>query len=415
MKSVAVQARLWALLVCQCVLVAGLALSYPFFALYLHRMRGLPMGWVGAALSLMLASTALGQVLAGELSDIIGCKRVMEASVASRSMMVALMAWAMARQAPIAALVCLHVLAGFCGSFYDSAVRAWIASALPPRERLLGYGRLRVAINLGWALGPALGGVMAEHSYPLLFAASGVACLVCLGLVHWTVSDIPRLRPESHFSWGELWSVSADARFTRFCGYGLLISMVMAQLTVALAVHSVRYVGLTEAQVGLLFTLNGAVVVLTQTSISRGLRRVRLSAMLALGSLFYAAGYGWAGFAPSFALMAVAVTVVTLGEVTVSPALQTLAANLAPEKLKGRYMGFQGLGIQLGAACGPLVGGLGLQLLSPRWSPGPWLIIAALGVLAALGFKRFGKELREDEDGLPPAGLHSEGMMEVLT
>ncbi|MCX5796627.1 MAG: MFS transporter [Elusimicrobia bacterium] len=413
--SAPVRARLWALLVCQCVLVAGLALSYPFFALYLHRVRGLPMGWVGAALSLMLAGTAVGQVLAGELSDIMGSKRVMEASVASRAAMVALMSWAMAREAPVGALIALHVLAGFCGSFYDSAVRCWIASALPPHERLLGYGKLRVAINLGWALGPACGGVMAEHSYPLLFAASGVACLACLGLVHWTVTSMPRLRPESRFSWRELWSVAADRRFLRLCGYGLLIAAVMAQLTVGLAVHSVRYVGLSEAQVGLLFTLNGALVVLTQTPISRSLRAVRLSAMLTAGCLLYAAGYCWAGFATGFALMAAAMTVVTLGEVTVSPALQTLAANLAPEKLKGRYLGFQGLALQSGAACGPLLGGLGLQVLSPRWSPAPWLIIAALAALAAFGFKRFGKELRPDEDGLHEAGLHSEGLMEVLT
>jgi MFS family permease len=329
--------------------------------------------------------------------------------------MVALMSWAMARSSPVAALVGLHVLGGFCGSFYDSAVRCWIASACPPGERLLGYGKLRVAINLGWALGPALGGVMAEHSYPMLFAASGVACLLCLGLVHWTVTSMPQLRPESRFSWHDLWSVAADRRFLRFCGYGLLIAAVMAQLTVALAVHSVRYVGLSEAQVGLLFTLNGAIVVLIQTPISQSLRHVRLTAMLAVGCLFYAAGYCWAGFAPSFALMAVAIAVVTLGEVTVSPGLQTLAANLAPDKLKGRYLGFQGLAIQLGSACGPLLGGLGLQVLSPRWSPAPWLIIAALGVLAALGFHSFGKELRPDEDGLPPVGLHSEGMMEVLT
>lgn len=256
---------------------------------------------------------------------------------------------------------------------------------------------------------------MAEHSYPLLFAASGVACVVCLVLVHLTVTDIPQLRPESRFAWRELWSVIEDRRFLGFCGYGVLIAMVMAQLTVGLAVHSVRYVGLSEAQVGLLFTLNGAIVVLTQTPISSRLRNVRLTAMLSVGCLFYAAGYCGAGFASSFALMAVAMTVVTLGEVTVSPGIQTLAANLAPEKFKGRYLGFQGLAMQLGAACGPLVGGLGLQLLSPRWSPAPWLIVASLGILAAAGFRRFGKALRPDEDGLHEAGLHSEGLVEVMT
>ena len=135
-----IRARLWPLLVSQCVLVTGLSLSYPFFALYLHRVRGLPMGLVGAALSAMLAATTVGQALGGELSDILGSKGVMEASVGARAMMVALMAWIMAREAPVGALIVLHVLAGFCGSFYDSAVRCWIAAASCARDRLVSYG-----------------------------------------------------------------------------------------------------------------------------------------------------------------------------------------------------------------------------------------------------------------------------------
>ena len=282
-------------------------------------------------------------------------------------MIAALMAWAMARSSSVALLIVLRVLGGFCASFFDSGVRCWIASACPRRERLLGYGRLRVAVNVGWALGPALGGLMAERSYALLFAVSAVACLACLGLLRWIVAEMPRLRPESRFSWRELASVTADRRFLGFCGHVVLIAAVMMQLTVALAVHSARYAHLTEAQVGLLFTINGVIVVLTQTPVTRGLSRARLTSVLAVGCLLYAAGYGWTGFATNFALMAAAVAVVTLGEITVSPSLQTLAANLAPDRLKGRYLGFLGLALALGSACGPLLGGLGLQFLSPRW------------------------------------------------
>jgi len=139
-----------------------------------------------------------------------------------------------------------------------------------------------------------------------------------------------------------------------------------------------------------------------------------LAAGLALGSLLYAAGYGWAGFAANFALLAAAVTVVSLGEATVSPVLHTLAANLAPEKMRGRYLGFQGLALQLGAACGPLLGGLGLQLLSPRWSPAPWLLLAGLGVLAAFGFHSFAGELQPEEDGLYKAAVLDQDALEVL-
>ncbi|MBI5240253.1 MAG: MFS transporter [Elusimicrobia bacterium] len=395
----------WPLLVSQCVLVSGLALSFPFFALYLHGVRGLPMSLVGAALCATLTITALTQVVGGELSDLLGSKPVMQAAVGAYALMAALMAWAMAREAPVWLLIAIHILAGFCGSFFNSAVRCWVAASCPVRERLVSYGRLRVAINLGWAVGPALGGVMAQKSYALLFAVASAACLACLALVHWTVANPPRLRAGSRFSWRETFSAASDRRFLRFCVLGFLISVVIAQLVVSLSVHSVRYVGLTEAQVGRLFTLNGILVVLAQSFISARLKGLSLCSGLAAGCLFYAAGYGWAGFAWSFPLMALAVAVVTLGELVVSPGLQALAANLAPEKYQGRYVGFHGLALQLGGACGPLFGGFALQALSPRWSPAPWLAVAALGVLAALGFHRFKRELRPGEDGLHEPAL----------
>lgn len=141
------------------------------------------------------------------------------------------------------------------------------------------------------------------------------------------------------------------------------------------------------------------VVVLTQTPVSERARRMRLTSSLAAGCLLYSAGYGWVGFAEGFASLAAAVVLVTLGEVMVSPALQTMAANLAPEEMRGRYLGFQSLALQLGAAFGPLLGGLGLQVLSPRWSAAPWLAVAAVGAAAAFGFRSFGLRLGPAEDG----------------
>ncbi len=55
-------------------MVAGLALSFPFFALYLHEARGLAMSRVGAILAGTLALSALAHAAGGELSDLRGAK-----------------------------------------------------------------------------------------------------------------------------------------------------------------------------------------------------------------------------------------------------------------------------------------------------------------------------------------------------
>src|SRR6185295_4728259 len=97
---------------------------------------------------------------------------------------------------------------------------------------------------------------------------------------------------------------------------------------------------LTESKVGLLFSINGTIVVASQYFVSRYLSRCRITTALGGGSLVYALGYGSMGFAGAFAAMAGSMGIISLGEVAVSPGLQALAANMAPEDLKGRYLGF---------------------------------------------------------------------------
>ncbi len=393
------------LLLCQGVLVAGLALSFPFMTLYLHQRRGLPMGMTGLAVSLSVVATAVGQGLGGELSDLWGCKRVMSASLAGRVVLMILMALAIALAWPVFVIVTLLVCAGFFGSFYDPAVRAWIAGEHPAAGRVRAYGQLRVATNAAWAVGPAVGGLMAGVSYALMFGVTSALCLVCLGLLVWVVPDAPASRTGEGFAWGSVASVSKDRRFLEFCGLSVLAATVMAHLVAPLSVHATAHGGLTEPQVGLLFALNGILVVLLQRAATRAISARALTSAAVLGCLLYALGWSWMGFARGWALLAGAMTVVTLGEIVVSPSLQALAANLAPDQVRGRYIGFHGLMTQLGMALGPLLGGISAEQLGGRWVPAPWLAVGALAAFTGWGFSRLGRHLRPAEQGLHPLGV----------
>ncbi len=390
-----------ALLLCQAVLVGGLTLSFPFMTLYLHQERGLPMGFVGLVISASLLATAVGQGVGGELSDSWGCKRVMAAGVAGRGVFTALMAWAIAADWPLPALALAHLCAAFMGNLYDPAVKSWVAQEHPASDRVRAYGLLRMAANAAWAVGPALGGFMAGFSYAMMFGVTAAVCGVALALLLWAVPPSPAASErEGGFDLVALASVARDPRYLRFCLLTVALGLMMAQLVAPLSVHATEHGGLTEVQLGALFAVNGGLVVLLQRPATSAVLGRRLTAAAVAGCAFYAAGWPFIGFASGWWALAAGMAVVTLGEVTLSPTMNALAANLAPERNRGRYLGFHGLSYQLGHAAGPLLGGLGIEHLSGRWTPAPWVAAGAMAGACGIGFHMLGKGLGPDEQGL---------------
>ncbi|MBI5247514.1 MAG: MFS transporter [Elusimicrobia bacterium] len=389
-----------ALLLCHGVLVAGLALSFPFLTLYFHHQRAMPMGLVGLAVSGAVAAAAVGQAIGGELADVFGCKRVMAIALASRVLFTALLAAAVALDWAVPAIVALHVAGAASGNLYGPAVRAWIAHEHPAGGRAHAYGFLRVAQNAGWAIGPAVGGFMAGYSYALMFAATSAMSLLGLILLLGVVPAAPPVRSGEGFAWSGTLAAARDGRFLELSFLGLIITCVMSQLVAPMSVHATAHGGLSETQVGFLFGINGVIVVLLQRSATRLSSRWPLSRAAAAGCLFYLVGWSWVAFARGWWPMALGMAVVTLGEIVISPSLEALAANLAPGRLKGRSLGFQGLMQALGQALGPLLGGLGFEHFAGRWTPAPWLAAGALAGAAGWGFRRLGRRLEREEEGM---------------
>jgi predicted MFS family arabinose efflux permease len=278
-------------------------------------------------------------------------------------------------------------------------VRAWIAHEHPPKERPRAYGLLRVAGNAAWAVGPAIGGLLAGRSYAAMFAATSVACFLCLGLLLTVVPDSPAARGGERLDAAAVLSGLRDARFAEFCALTLVLAASMAQLVAPMSAHASSHGGLSEASIGLLFGINGGLVVLLQTRASRLVSGTRLTRALAAGCLFYAAGWALIGHARAWGAFAFGMAVVTVGEVVVSPAMNALAANLAPERLRGRYMGLFGLSYQLGHAAGPALGGWGHDHFTGRWTAAPWLAAGALAGVAGWGYRRLGRRLDPAHEG----------------
>lgn len=395
----------WLLVAAEAAMTAGYAVSFPFLAIYLSSQRGVSMAWVGAFLAGSLVVASAAQFIGGEISDAIGRRRVMVFSLALRSVLIAVIAAIIHTGAGLWAVFVVHPLGMFVASFFHPAAKSWVADFVGPTRRLKAYGLLRMGNNAGWALGPALGGFLAEGSFALLFFVTAGIYAVCTVIVALSIKDVPGAA-SGMFSAPRLSDGAATLNnrlFLRFCVFTFTICAVMSQLVVASSLYSKEYLGFSEKQIGLLFSINGLLVVALQYFVTWVLQARRLTTGLAAGAVLYGAGYLMFGFAPAFWAAGVAMVVVTLGEMAVSPGLQAMGANMAPPGEKGRYLGVQGVFQQVGSSAGIFIGSNAIGLISPVFQQGPWFIVAFGAVVSAVGFVSLGRRLSPEQDGIRPS------------
>ena len=116
---------------------------------------------------------------------------------------------------------------------------------------------------------------------------------------------------------------------------------------------------------------------------------VKVMPQLLLGTLLYFAGYMQLGFAGGAIAIAVAVAVVTLGEIIVQPALYTAVSSETHPSNAGRMMSVSSLMRGIGYAAGPWIGG---QLFTHASSLTLWSVLSSFALIAALLFAFFSVE-----------------------
>ena len=398
--------RLWHLFLGRLFASTGFSIVIPFLALYLHGTRGYAMSAVGFVFFVGALTGAAGQIVGGEWCDRHGRKVVLFWSQAIRSIAFLGLGLAITWNAPFLVFMALTSLSAFAGRMFEPPSGAMIADIAEGERRAEGYGVLRIGGNLGWALGPAIGGFLAALSYAsLFFVAAGVlltaAILIALKVEETSprhrrrtpveaaaVEEIPAVGPVPPgrgFEFSSIGATLQDRAFLRYCIITLIFFTVMAQLMSTLSVYVVEWAGHTQVELGVLYTLNGLMVVFLQFPVVRLLTPFRLTTAMVAGSLLYVLGYWMMGLGSSFMLLAAAMFVVTSGEIVASPASMNLVANFSSDDARGRYMGVYGLFNSFGWSVGPLVGGVLLDVAKGQplllWGP-----IAGLMLLAALGY-----------------------------
>jgi MFS family permease len=369
----------------------GFSISIPFLALYLHDERNVSMSLVGVLFLVSGLFTAVTNLIGGMLSDRLGRRKLLITISCIGIIAYAGLAFLVGFGTPVWLIAIVYIAARGIIGMIQPTISAIIADVAPKDRLTESFALVRVGGNIGFALGPAIGGYLRTFlPYGWLL---GVAALTC-GLVTLLVLFYLQESFEGGTERVDVrttLAVANDHRFLTFNIFSLLLFASMAQLGSTLSVFSVDHLGFTTAQYGLMLTTNGIIVAVSQYPIARLMNKFPRDRGLILGSLLYAIGYLSLGWVQNFNWALVSIAIITAGEVTFSPIASTVVAESAPPNLRGRYMGFAGLSQTIGFSFAPLFGGVLLDAFptDPRLL---WGIIALVGLFPAFGFIWWGRK-----------------------
>jgi MFS family permease len=305
----------------------------PYLTIVLFREFHLSEPQVAALLSAYGAGSLVSILSGGFLTDWLGRRRTLMVSLFGSGALAVALGFAPS----VRVFVPVLVLFGFVADLYRPAASAIIGDLLPSTHRVSGFAALRMAVNLGFAVGMAVGGLLADWSWRLLFFGDGLTTLL-YGLVVYLF--LPETRPE------ELEGVRTAGGSESPFRDGIYLQMTLVSLAFSLLFFShisvlpltITAAGYPALVYGLLVGMNGLLIALFEISFVERLKPYRRLRVAALGQALAGLGFGITGLVLHWAWWLMTVLIWTGGEILTSPQQMAFIADWAPPAARGRYL-----------------------------------------------------------------------------
>lgn len=356
---------------------------WPFLMIYVSEKLELPLAATASLMTLNAAMGLLFSLLAGPLTDRVGRKWVMVVSLGMNSLAYLFMA----RADNLVSFAVLMAISGAFNPLYRIGADAMMADLVPAEKRMDAFSLLRTSHNLGIALGPLIGGVLASVSYTFAFI-SGAAGMAIYGLLigFFGRETLPQQIVEIKTKKEKLGGynrILKDRPFVTFSVIFTLTQMCAAIIWVLLGVYAKQNYKVPESLYGLIPATNAVMVVLFQLPVTQITKRYPTLAVMTIGSLFYALAVGSVALGQGFWGFWLSMVIMTTGELILSPTSMAYVANLAPPDMRGRYMSIYGMTWGVAAGIGPVMGGFLNDHFGPAYI---WYGGFLVGMISTFGF-----------------------------
>jgi MFS family permease len=328
----------------------------------------------GVVLAINTVLRMISLWFAGELSDRLGRKTLLIASLAARIIIFSGLYFIQ----DVFSFMILYCVMGIFISLGDPARDAMIADMVSEPHRVEAYGYMRVAINAALIAGSTGGGIIASYHLPAVFAAAAILCGIS------TLIGIKGLK-ETYSREIPVQSLSVimkDGKMLLLSLIMIIIGFMLANLHVILPIHGKLILSFSESQIGTFLAFNGILVVICQVPVSRIARFLGPMRGLVVGCCFFVVGLWSMLLATSYLHIVFMVLMITLGELFILPLTITMVSSRARKNTRGAYLGLYNLSVYAGFALNSFIGAylfdLNVQFI--------WIISGILGIGALVGF-----------------------------
>lgn len=368
----------------------------PLLTLILTEKIGLSKEMSGAYLSAAGLIFMPAAMIGGKLTDIIGRKKV----IIIFDFLSALLYIICGFMNPSINMIYVLMLASMSMFIAGPAHDALIADLTTPENRDGAYALSYMGWNMGFAIGPIIGGLLYKNHLPLVFIGDAVTALISLSLILIFIKETihltkQELKGESRTletrEEGSIISVLLKRPiliYFAFCTFGY--NFVYSQWSFMMPIHSQQnFLSLGAKYYGLMAGFNGVVVMFFTPLVTKMSENTKHIRKMIYGGLLYAVGFGMLGILNTLPFFFVSVFIFTLGEIILAISIAPFIANHTPMSHRGRMNSVLPIIFGMGYTLGPVTMGKALGYISIESA---WLILGLVAIISSIfmfGLERY--------------------------
>lgn len=359
------------------------AMVLPFMTLYLTTDLGFTLtaaGWVMGAYGL---GSILGAYAGGYLTDKFGYYHIQLYSLIISAFILLLLVFLKDYMLILSAVFCFALVADTLRPANSVAIAAYAT----PENRTRSFSLMRFAINLGFSIGPAMGGIVAGTlGFRWIFLIDAVTCLLAaLILYRYLPFDSASVPEKKSTSRSVGLSAYKNKTYVWFIFLVSLYGIAFFQLFTSVPVYWEKEWAFSETKIGLLLALNGLIIVLLEMPFIRSMEHVqRYMVMISIGSVllivsFIALIAGWVSIIPAL----IFIILMSFSEMFAMPFMTNYAVSVPTEDRRGQYMALYSMAYGVAHIVAPM----GSMYIADNYGFFVLYVgLAALGLLVSLAF-----------------------------